>query len=182
MNYEGTIYRPPSEARSLILQVTIGCRHNQCTFCTMYKEKQFRIRSRKEIFRDLEEMSVLYGHLPLRIFLADGDALALDTELLVHILQKIRSLFPYCRRVTVYGTAADILNKSAEELLLLRDAGLSMVYVGAESGDDIILKNVRKGLNAEQIIHASNILKTAGIQLSLTLISGLGGRLRFPYG
>lgn len=127
MTYEGIVYRPPSEARSLIIQVTIGCRHNQCTFCTMYKDKNFRVRSKEEIFRDLEEMSQLYGDLPLRIFLADGDALTLPADLLLEILDRIRQLFPFCQRVTVYGTAADVLKKSPRDLAALRKAGLGQV-------------------------------------------------------
>ena len=176
MNYEGIVYRPPSEARSLIIQVTIGCRHNQCIFCSMYKDKVFRIRSGEEIYRDLEEMSQLYGSLPLRIFLADGDALTLDTDRLLEILSWIRKLFPVCQRVTIYGTAGDVIKKSLSELVTLREAGLAMVYLGAESGSDEILKHIKKGLGRDHMIRAGAMLKEAGIDLSLTLISGLGGR------
>ena len=176
MNYEGIVYRPPSEARSLIIQVTIGCRHNQCTFCSMYKGKVFRIRSGEEIYRDLEEMSQLYGSLPLRIFLADGDALTLDTDRLLEILSWIKKLFPVCQRVTIYGTAGDVIKKSLSELVTLKEAGLAMVYLGAESGSDEILKHIKKGLRREHMIRAGSMLKEAGIDLSLTLISGLGGR------
>ena len=178
MQYEGRVYRPPSEARSLIIQITIGCRHNQCTFCTMYKDKIFRIRSGEAIYRDLEEMSQHYGMLPLRIFLADGDALTVDTDYLLEILTWIRQLFPNCQRVTAYGTAADVLKKPLSELIALRQAGLMMVYLGAESGDDQILKHIRKGLSSYQMIEAGQKLKEAGILLSLTLISGIGGRKR----
>ena len=178
MQYEGRVYRPPSEARSLIIQITIGCRHNQCTFCTMYKDKIFRIRSGEAIYRDLEEMSQHYGMLPLRIFLADGDALTVDTAYLLEILTWIRQLFPNCQRVTAYGTAADVLKKPLSELIALRQAGLMMVYLGAESGDDQILKHIRKGLSSYQMIEAGQKLKEAGILLSLTLISGIGGRKR----
>ena len=145
MIYEGSVFRPPSEARSLIIQVTIGCRHNQCTFCSMYKDKVFRVRGREEIRQDLEEMSQYYGREPLRIFLADGDALTLDTGLLLEILSWIHELFPLCQRVTAYGTAGDVLKKSPEDLSTLKEAGLAMVYLGAESGDDHILRHVRKG-------------------------------------
>ena len=206
MKYEGMVYRPPSEARSLIIQITIGCRHNQCTFCSMYKDKVFRVRSREpitsglakqagneiehptgfvsnkqsfieeEIYKDLEEMGLMYAHLPLRIFLADGDALTLDTKQLIEILGWIYQLFPLCQRVTIYGTAGDVLKKSVPELMTLKDAGLSMVYMGAESGSDEILRHIRKGLSAEQMVLAGEMLKEAGIDLSLTLISGLGGR------
>ena len=178
MQYEGRVYRPPSEAKSLIIQITIGCRHNQCTFCTMYKDKTFRIRSREEVFHDLEEMSQLYGELPLRIFLADGDALTVDTDYLLEILGWIRQLFPHCKRVTAYGTAADVLRKTPRELIAIRKAGLAMVYLGAESGDDQILKHIKKGLSSYQMIEAGRKIKEAGILLSLTLISGIGGRKR----
>ena len=179
MRYEGIVYRPPSEARSLIIQITIGCRHNQCTFCSMYKDKVFRVRSREDICRDLEEMSALYGEQRLRIFLADGDALTLDTEWLLEILSWIRRLFPFCERVTIYGTAGDVIKKSVSELVSLRKAGLAMVYLGAESGSDEILAHIKKGLGREHMIRAGQMLKEAGIALSLTLISGLGGRKHF---
>ena len=176
MRYEGTVYRPPSEARSLIIQITVGCRHNQCTFCSMYKDKVFRIRSREEIYCDLEEMSQLYGKLPLRIFLADGNALTMDTYRLLEILSWIKNLFPFCQRVTVYGTAGDVITKSVSELISLKEAGLTMVYLGAESGSDEILKHIKKGLGRTHMIQAAEMLKEAGIDLSLTLISGIGGR------
>ena len=178
MRYEGTVYRPPSEAHSLIIQVTIGCSHNTCTFCTMYKDKKFRIRSKEEIFMDLDEMSSAYGELPLRIFLADGDALVLKTRDLLDILSFIRVKFPFCERVTAYATAGDILRKTDEELQALKKEGLSMVYVGAESGDPVILAHVKKDVTVEEMIQAADKLKKCGIQLSLTLISGLGGKER----
>ena len=178
MRYEGTVYRPPSEAHSLIIQVTIGCSHNTCTFCTMYKDKKFRIRSKEEIFMDLDEMSSAYGELPLRIFLADGDALVLKTRDLLDIISFIRVKFPFCERVTAYATARDILRKTDEELQALKKEGLSMVYVGAESGDPVILAHVKKDVTVEEMIQAADKLKKCGIQLSLTLISGLGGKER----
>lgn len=178
MRYEGDVYRPPSEARSLIIQVTIGCSNNSCTFCTMYKNKKFRVRSREEIFADLDEMAERYGQLPLRIFLADGDALILKTTDLLDILSHIRLRFPFCERVTAYATARDILGKSEEEFRLLQKEGLSMVYVGAESGDPVILKQVHKNVTTDQMRKAAEKLKRCGITLSLTLISGLGGRER----
>ena len=111
MRYEGNIYRPPSEARSLIIQVTVGCSHNRCTFCNMYKDKKFRIRHKEEVLLDLDEMSEIYGELPLRIFLADGDALVLKTEDLLDILRYIKIKFPFCQRITAYATVQDILRK-----------------------------------------------------------------------
>lgn len=178
MIYEGDVYRPPSEARSLIIQITIGCANNSCTFCNMYKAKKFRIRTREEIFNDLEEMSSMYGSYPLRIFLADGDALVVPTELLLDILQFIHVRFPKCERVTAYATAKDIIRKGKEDLLRLKKAGLSMVYVGAESGDENILKAVKKNVSCEEMVKASQMLKEAEILLSVTFISGLGGKER----
>lgn len=178
MRYEGVVYRPPSEAKSLIIQVTIGCSHNTCTFCNMYKEKKFRIRQQEEIFRDLDEMAELYGAIPLRIFLADGDALILRTKDLLDILDYIHIKFPYCGRITAYATVKDILHKSEKELTALREAGLFMVYVGAESGDPVVLSRVKKDVTVEEMVAAAAKLKRCGIQLSLTLISGLGGKER----
>ena len=176
MRYEGIVYRPPSEARSLIVQVTIGCAHNTCTFCNMYKAKDFRVRSMEEIMEDLKEAHNSYGAYVQKVFLADGDALVLQTEKLLEILKAVRELFPNCTRVASYGTAPDILRKSEEELKSLQKAGLGIVYVGAESGDDEILASICKGVTAEELKAAGQKLKRCGIQTSVTLISGLGGR------
>ena len=176
MRYEGIVYRPPSEARSLIVQVTIGCAHNTCTFCNMYKAKDFRVRSMEEIMEDLREAHNSYGAYVQKVFLADGDALVLQTEKLREILKAVRELFPNCTRVASYGTAQDILRKSEEELKSLQKAGLGIVYVGAESGDDEILASICKGVTAEELKAAGQKLKRCGIQTSVTLISGLGGR------
>ena len=176
MRYEGIVYRQPSEARSLIVQVTIGCAHNTCTFCNMYKAKDFRVRSMEEIMEDLKEAHNSYGAYVQKVFLADGDALVLQTEKLLEILKAVRELFPNCTRVASYGTAQDILRKSEEELKSLQKAGLGIVYVGAESGDDEILASICKGVTAEELKAAGQKLKRCGIQTSVTLISGLGGR------
>ena len=176
MRYEGIVYRPPSEARSLIVQVTIGCAHNTCTFCNMYKAKDFRVRSMEEIMEDLKEAHDSYGAYVPKVFLADGDALVLQTAKLLEILKAVRELFPNCTRVASYGTAQDILRKSEEELKSLQKAGLGIVYVGAESGDDEILASICKGVTAEELKAAGQKLKRCGIQTSVTLISGLGGR------
>ena len=175
MQYEGDVYRPPSEAQSLIIQVTIGCSHNTCTFCHMYTDKQFRIRSREEILRDLEECSVKYARFVRRIFFADGDALIVKTPLLLELLDYVREHFPCAERVTAYGTASDVLRKSEAELRALAAAGLEMIYLGAESGDDKILQEIRKGQTSEELIEAGRKLKRCGIKTSVTLISGLGG-------
>lgn len=177
MQYEGIVYRPPSEAYSLIIQLTIGCAHNHCTFCSMYKGKKFRIRPLEEVIADLEECRRHYGAVR-RIFLADGDALIVKTPDLLYILDKIKEIFPEVERVTMYAAPRDILNKSPEDLQTLHRAGLDMVYVGAESGDDQVLTDIKKGVTAAQIIEAGQKVRAAGIRVSMTLISGLGGRKR----
>ena len=180
MDYEGIVYRPPSEARSLIIQVTIGCAHNTCGFCNMYKEKKFRIRSLAEILADLTEVSHNpYAPYIEKVFLADGDALVMKTEDLLVILDAIHRLYPGVKRVASYGTAQDILRKSEEELIRLREAGLGIVYVGAESGDNEILKYINKGVTAEQTIEAGQKLKRCGIATSVTLIWGLADAARW---
>lgn len=176
MNYDGMIYRPPSEAYSLILQVTVGCAHNHCTFCTMYKEKSFHVKPLREVEEDLKEARSYYGNRSLRIFLADGDALVLSQEKLCTILRLCRQYFPKTERITSYGTAQDILQKSKEELQELHELGLDMIYLGAESGSPEILKHIHKGVTVEEYVRAAERLRGTGIRLSVTLISGLGGQ------
>lgn len=175
MRYEGAVYRPPSEARSFILQVAIGCSHNKCTFCSMYKEKQFRVRDINEIIEDLREARRYYPKIK-RIFLADGNALALKTEKIKIILKEIKEFFPECERVGIYGAPQDILRKSVEELKDLYKEGIGIVYLGLESGSDEILERIKKGSTASEMIEAGKKIKKSGIKLSVTLISGLGGK------
>ena len=174
MRYYGAIYRPPSEAYSLLLQVTIGCAHNKCTFCSMFKEKQFKVRDINEVLEDLESARREYRKVD-KIFLCDGDALCLSNSKLVPILKKINELFPECERVTSYGRASDILRKNDDELLELKNLGLQMVYIGAESGSDKVLKMINKGETREQIISAVQRIENLGIKASVTFISGLAG-------
>lgn len=155
MNYDGMIYRPPSEAYSLILQVTVGCAHNSCTFCTMYKEKSFHVKPLREVEEDLKEARSYYGNRSLRIFLADGDALVLSQEKLCTILRLCRQYFPKTERITSYGTAQDILQKSKEELQELHELGLDMIYLGAESGSPEILEHIHKGVTVEEYVRAA---------------------------
>lgn len=175
MRYEGTVYRPPSEAYSLIIQATIGCSHNKCTFCSMYKDKSFRIRSLEEIYEDLY-MARNYYKTVKRVFLADGDALAIRTEDFKSILLKIKDIFPECERVGVYGAPKDILRKSIDELKELRNLGLGIIYLGVESGSETLLKDIKKGATKEELIEAGRRVKESGIGLSVTLISGIGGQ------
>ena len=175
MRYEGQIYRPPSEAYSYILQVTVGCSHNACTFCNMYLDKQFHIRPLPEILTDLKMARAAYRYVD-RIFLADGDALIVRTDTLLEILRTIRDLFPECSRVTSYASARDLLLKTPAELLQLRQAGLDMIYLGLESGSERILKEINKGVSVEETVQACLKAKEAGLRLSITQITGLAGQ------
>jgi len=178
MIYEGAVYRPPSEAYSLIIQHTIGCARNDCTFCSMYKEKRFRIRKPADVIADLESVRRQYRGPVDKIFLADGNALIAKTADLITVLDAIKRIYPECIRVSSYGAPRDILDKSEDELRALKEAGLKLVYVGLESGDDVVLKDVKKGVTSAEIIEAGKKLRSCGIELSLTVISGLGGRAR----
>ena len=173
IHYEGRVFRPPSEAYSLIVQVTIGCSHNKCTFCDMYKEKQFRVRKLEEVKADFDAARKQYRHVD-RIFLADGDALMCQPQHMAEILKYIKKLFPECERVTSYGSPASILCKKQEDLNMLHELGLSMIYLGLESGSDQVLKRVNKGETADEIVRAGLMVKKAGMKLSVTCIAGLG--------
>ena len=174
MRYYGDVYRPPSEAYSLIIQVTYGCSHNTCAFCSMYKAKKFALRPLDEILEDFQMARKAYGFIK-KIFLADGDALIRPAKDLYIILDLIRDLFPECERVTCYASPSSIKIKSPEELKILREKGLYMVYMGLESGSDIVLNKMRKGHNAAEIIEMGRKIREAGIKLSVTAITGLGG-------
>lgn len=174
VQYEGRVFRPPSEAYSLIVQVTIGCSHNACTFCDMYKEKRFRVRKLEEIQRDFDAARAQYPHVE-RIFLADGDALMCRASHMAAVLRCIQERFPECTRVASYGSPASILCKTPEELAQLRALGLSMIYMGLESGSDEVLARVNKGETADEIVRAGLMVKEAGMTLSVTTIAGLGG-------
>lgn len=174
MRYEGNIFRPPSEAYSLIVQVTIGCAHNKCTFCSMFKDKTFRVRNPKEVLEDLDMARKQYRRVD-RIFLADGDALVLSNDKLMAILNHINKLFPECERVSVYGSPQDVLNKTPEELKELYDNGVGIIYIGAESGSDKVLKDICKGVTRAQLIEAVKKIEASGIKASVTFISGMAG-------
>lgn len=175
VRYKGKVYRPPSEAYSLIIQVTYGCSHNRCAFCDMYDDKHFAMRPMEEIREDFEQARRVYRRVE-RVFLADGDALMRKTDDLVQILGLIYGLFPECQRVTCYASPTSLQIKSEEELRLLREKGLKMVYMGLESGCDAVLERMDKGHTAAQIIAAGQKARRSGLQLSVTAISGLGSR------
>lgn len=175
MRYEGNIFRPPSEAYSLLVQVTIGCTHNKCTFCSMYKDKKFRVRDLDEVIQDLKWAKEHYRRVE-RIFLCDGDALALSNNRLMPILEFISDNFPECERVTVYGRAKDALKKTDEEMRQLYEAGIKMVYLGAESGSEKVLKDINKGETRQEIIDGVKKIEASGMKASVTFISGLAGK------
>ncbi len=175
MNYDMPLYRPPSEAYSLIFQVTLGCSHNRCAFCTMYRNKKFRVRPWDELKTDILEMALL-NRGTRRIFLADGDALVLETDYMVKVLNFLYDKFPYLERVSAYANPGNLLEKSAEELKMIRESGLQMLYFGIETGDDDLLVKVRKGATSQELIASARKAIDAGFILSATVILGLAGR------
>jgi len=172
MKYEGMIFRPPSEADSLILQVTVGCSYNRCTFCGAYQGKRFRVKRFEEIKEDIDEVS---PYKIRRVFLADGDALSIPQSGLLQILSYLKAKLKGLERVGIYANAKDILRKEVEELRALKDLGLGIVYLGMESGDPEILKRIKKNATVDQLIRAGKRVKESGILLSVTVILGLGG-------
>lgn len=174
MEYEGMVYRPPSEAYSLIIQVTIGCSQNDCIFCNMYKEKRFRMRPLQDVLADFREARAYYSSIG-KIFLADGDALICKNEYLNEILNYIREEIPECRQVTCYASPRSVITKKEEELRKLKENGLDMVYMGLESGNAQVLEFMKKGATPQEMIQSAVKIKQAGIRLSVTAISGLGG-------
>ncbi len=174
MKYEGGIIRPPSEADSLLLQVTVGCSHNKCTFCAAYKAKRFRIKSFEEIEADILE-AAKYRHFN-RVFLCDGDALIIPQPRLLEILQSIRKNLPWIERIGVYANAKSILKKAPQELKELKGLGLGIAYLGVETGNEEILQEVHKGIGYEKMIQAGRRIKESGIELSVTVLLGIAGR------
>jgi len=172
MKYEGMIFRPPSEADSLILQVTVGCSYNRCTFCSAYQGKRFRIKSFEEIKEDVDEVS---PYKIRRVFLADGDALSIPQKGLLQILSYLKARLKGLERVGVYANAKDILRKDVEELKALRDLGLEILYLGLESGDPEVLERIKKNATVDQLIRAGKRVKESKILLSVTVILGIGG-------
>ncbi|MEM2855631.1 MAG: radical SAM protein [Candidatus Nitrosocaldaceae archaeon] len=175
LTYIDPVYRPPSEADSLILQVTIGCSYNRCSFCAMYRSKRYEERSIEEIKADIDYAAKEYPNIK-RVFLADGDALNLNSNTLVEILDYLRTSFPNLERVSSYAMPKNLLQKSVEELKMLREKGLKMLYIGIESGSDLILRKVTKGANTKGIIEGCKKAKDADIIISCMLILGLGGK------
>lgn len=171
----GRVFRPPNEADSLILRVTLGCSHNACRFCTMYKGTVFTVRPREEISGLIKEYARLYP-LTRRIFLGDGDALTLPTDMLLSILKELHQAFPHLTRCSAYATPGDILKKSEAELISLQKHGLQTLYMGMESGSDEVLTLMHKGVKARHIIEAGQKINRTGMKLSVMIILGLGGK------
>lgn len=174
MRYYGAVYRPPSEAHSLIVQVTYGCSHNTCAFCSMYREKRFAVRPMAEVLTDFRMARECYPYVE-KIFLADGDALVRKANELETILDTVRELFPECKRVTCYASPASIRIRTDTELQTLRSKGLTMVYMGLESGCNAVLERMTKGHDCTEIIAMGQKVRRNGIALSVTAITGLGG-------
>ncbi|MFA5321691.1 MAG: radical SAM protein [Smithella sp.] len=173
MDYEGFIIRPPSEAYSLLLQVTVGCSHNKCTFCGTYRQKKFKIKSLEQIKKDIHEASHYEG--VDRVFLCDGDALIIPQPRLKEILELINKNLPDIERIGTYANAKSILRKSPEELKELKALGLDIIYLGVETGNAELLQKIHKGVTCEQMVEAGRRIKEAGITLSVTVLLGLGG-------
>lgn len=174
MRYEGMIFRPPSEAESLILQVTTGCSYNRCTFCGAYRGKTFRIKKFEEVKEDIDEIVSCRGRVR-KVFLADGDALIIPNQELLGILDYLKLKLKGLERVGIYANAKDILRKEVTELIALREHGLGILYLGLESGSEEVLRQVKKNATVDQMIRAARKVKESGILLSVTVILGLGG-------
>lgn len=179
IDYVTPYFRPPSEHKSFILQATVGCSHNECTYCAMYRKEtqKFRVRTMDEI-EEIIDSAVSAGLIGKRVFIADGNALVLSTSKLVKIISLLGEKAPDVERITMYANVGDILRKSVEDLRLLRKDGLSMVYIGFESGDDVTLERIRKGANFDETVRASGKLKDSGIMNSVMVLLGVGGKER----
>ncbi len=175
MRYEGPIYRPPSEADSLLVQATVGCPHNRCTFCMVYKGTRFKVRPLQDIKADLDEARLALGDAVVTLFFPAGNTIAMPTPSLAEICRYSRQLFPRLERITVYGSSQFICQKGPQQLALLAAAGLSRLHVGVESGDENILLRVKKGATPAMHIRAGRLLREAGIETSAYIILGLGG-------
>jgi radical SAM superfamily enzyme YgiQ (UPF0313 family) len=177
MHYQGNIFRPPSEAYSILLQITTGCSHNKCTFCGMYKESRFSIKDDRTIMADID-FAAAHCRQQDRLFLCDGDALIISQERLLKILSAIRVKLPWVTRIGTYTNTKSIRRKSPEQLRELREHGLRIAYMGLESGDDVTLQKINKGADAGRMIDMGKKIRAAGIKLSITVLLGVGGKER----
>ena len=175
MRYEGPVFRPPSEADSFILQATIGCSWNACTYCNMYRSKTYRVRDLGEVLADVATASARHGTAIDKVFVADGDALGMEMARWESILPACKAAFPRLRRVSAYATAINLLEKPPEEIRRLRELGLTLLYIGPESGDDVALKRIAKGASFDDHVEAARRAREAGIKLSAIFLLGAGG-------
>ncbi len=177
LRYQGTLYRPPSEAASLIFQVTLGCSYNECAFCGMYRDKRFRVRPLAEVREEITWAASQPGAETVRkVFLADGDALIAKTGFLLDILEELRASFPNLRRVSCYASPQSMQVRSVDDMRLLREAGLSLYYLGIESGHDTVLERLVKGVDAAEMVRVAGKAHEAGVVLSTMILLGAGGR------
>lgn len=175
VEYDEPVYRPPGEWRSFLVQATIGCSHNGCTFCGMYKGKKYRVRPLADILGDIRETAAFFNHFE-KVFLCDGDAIAMDTEDLLTIIKEIKKDFPKCRLISTYAGPRSTLSKTPEELKALHEAGLGRAYLGVETGMDSLLKSTNKGVSRAEMLEAGLRLRNAGIDLWGIILIGLGGK------
>lgn len=176
LRYAEPLYRPPSEADSLILQVTLGCSYNRCTFCGMYRHKRFRVRPLEELVSEMDAVQAALGAAVTKAFLADGDALVAKPTLLSAVLAALRERFPGLRRVSCYASPQALELRSVEELTRLREQGLTQYYLGVESGHDAVLARLEKGVDAERMVACAAKASAAGVKLSTMILLGAGGR------
>ena len=177
MTYEGKVYRPWMEANSLLIQVSIGCSNNNCTFCDMFTDKKFRRRSFEDISNDIEKARRVYPSVK-SIFLIDGNVMVLKTEFLLQVVTKIKETFPELERLALYSEYNDFRRKTVDQLKQLKEAGVDMAYVGLESGDSVVLDNIKKKMTFEQAVEGAQLAKEAGIEVLASFIFGLGGKYR----
>ncbi|OZS43337.1 B12-binding domain-containing radical SAM protein [Photobacterium sanguinicancri] len=175
MRYEGNIYRPPPEADAYILQCTVGCSYNKCTYCSMYKDIRYRVRPIDDLKEDIQMAKKAFGANVEKVFLSDGDAISLPTSMLLEILSELYSTFPKLSHVSTYAGPQSTLSKTQQELMQLKKAGLTMTYLGMESGSDEVLAAVRKGVTAEEMLEAGTNIVQSGIKLVAMVMIGLGG-------
>ncbi len=175
IEYSQPLFRPPSEANSLILQITYGCTWNKCAFCEMYTSKKYKTRKTADVIGEIRSLKA-YAPYVQKVFLADGNPMALSTRRLLAILNEINIVFPNVRRISTYALPGDLINKPADDLKQLRDAGLALLYVGIESGDDELLRLINKSETCDSTVEGLTKAHDAGMKLSVMILSGLGGR------
>ena len=175
INYDYPLFRPPAEADNIIIQVTLGCSYNSCSFCAMYKTKKYQERGLEDVYRDIDTIAAIYPDAH-KVFLADGDALALSTGILVKILNYLQTAFVKLRRVSLYASAQNLIDKSEEELELLAANKLTLIYYGIETGSDVVLKKITKGVTQDDVINSLNKVPK-GMKISATVILGIGGEV-----